>query len=127
MVTFQIKAHTTATQLHGDPYRFELPVFSETLPGISEKRGLYVSMTKYGDPDERAFLFIFGRTLELLMTGWPSGESAVLDFARQNIQEFRRLVLNIRSGALMHDGRPEEITFEGERYAIYEYAHPGEN
>lgn len=127
MISFGIKAHTTAMDVHGEPYRFELPIFSETLPG--QRRGLYVSVENYSDRDEKAYIFIDGVTIDLLMKGWKNratGEGGVLDFARQNLQEFKRLVLNTKTSHLRWDGKAEHLTFDDETYAIYELAHPGD-
>jgi hypothetical protein len=125
MISFGIKAHTTAMDVHGEPYRFELPIFSETLP--DQRRGLYVSVENYNDRDEKAYIFIDGKTIDLLMKGWKACiAGGVLDFARQNLQEFKRLVLNSKTSHLRWDGKAEHVTIDGETYAIYELAHPGD-
>jgi hypothetical protein len=127
VISFNIKAHTTAMKIHGEPYRFELPIFSETLPG--QRRGLYISVENYHDRDEKAYLFIGELTVDLLMKGWKdrmSGEGTVLDFARQNVQEFKRLALNTKPSDLRWDGKAKHLIFDGETCAIYELEHPGD-
>lgn len=125
MISFTIKAHTTESTIHGRPYRFELPIFSEKTPG----GGLYISVENYYDRDEEAYLVVSSHTMAILMRGWLDymGEKAdIVDFARQNVAEFRRLVLNTTKQHLLWEGEPRSERIGGRKYSIYHLAELGE-
>lgn len=125
MISFTIKAHTTEITIHGRPYRFELPVFSEKTPG----GGLYISVENYYDRDEEAYLVVSSHTMAILMKGWRDymGEKAdIVDFARQNVAEFRHLALNTTKQHLRWEGEPRSERIGGRKYSIYHPAELGE-
>ena len=125
MISFTIKAHTTECTIHGKPYRFELPIFSEKTPG----GGLYISVENYYDRDEEAYLVISNQTMAALMKGWHDymGEKTdIVDFARQNVTEFRRLVLNTTEAHLQWEGAPRSERIGGKKYSIYDLSELGD-
>lgn len=99
MPFFVLKAHETQSSYHGKDYRFTRPLFSSKLERPQD-HGLYISITDMDNPLQRSYLFLSTVFVLELMEGWGNQRTCIdriVEFAEQNVEEFKRFVLNVFS------------------------------